>query len=396
MADTTCSEYEEDDTVDAIIDKLDSSRVSPLADACREGHVDIVRLLIEKGAKIQTKCVEYASSRGYLEIIKLLHDAKGDIIKKSYGLYGASAMGQTEVVRFLLEQGAIPEHDCLQRTCNYGHVDVVKLLIAAGAGFNKGIRLARKYGHPEIVQLLIDAGGNLRVNEGKIVDEWSDFEIGDQHHMGFPDSPHVYRKRRRDAKLVAFCMSCKMGHIEQVMQHLDNGADINTEYQGLCPAAWACSSGHIDIVRLLMERGAKPTLYWFIQASGGGNMDIINLLIGAGADRYYIECGLRAASLRGHTDVVQLLLDQPGVAPNNDSFEAACRYGHMSIVKLLLAAGAHYNCSIGSASRCGHTKVVKVLIDAGGNPNAISLTVPSSVPKCVYIQSLPAIQPWEH
>lgn len=362
MADTTCSEYEEDDTVD--------KHKSHLADACREGHVDIVRLLIEKGTKIQKKCVEYASSRGYLEIIKLLHDAKGDIIKKGYGLYGASVMGQTEVIRFLLQHGAIPEHSCLQRTCNYGHVDVVKLLIAAGAGFNKGIRLARKYGHPEIVQLLIDAGGNSSVNEGKIVDEWSDFEIGDQHHIGFPDSPHVYRKRRHDTKSIAFCMSCKMGHIEQVIQHLDNGADINTEYQGLSPAAWACGSGHINIVRLLMERGAKPSLFWFIQASGGGHVNIINLLIGVGADSYYIECGLRAASLRGHTDVVQLLLDQH-VVPKNDSFEAACRYGHISIVKLLLAAGAHYNNSVGSASRCGHTKVVQILLDAGGNPNAI-------------------------
>ena len=87
-------------------------------------------------------------------------------------------------------------------------------------------------------------------------------------------------------------------------------------------------------------------------------------------DNFYKECGLCAASLRGHANIVRLLLQYGGI-PTRECFEVACLGGFTKIVKLLLETGVQYDYSIGSANSSGHTDVVQVLLDAGGNPTAI-------------------------
>ena len=291
----------------ADINSVNSRGVSPLAEACGKGHINIVRLLIEKGAKIKKKCIEYASCRGQLEIIKLLHEVKPILVKKGYGLYGASALGHTEVVRFLIVLGGAPEHYALKVACSLGYLEIVKLLIAAGAAYNKGIRFASRHGHTDVVQLLLDAGGNPNAIEKELDnkpsfddDEWSD---------KYPDLSDLYRRGGRQPK------------------------------------------DRVDLI---------------IQASGEGNLDAVQSLLDAGAGSYDKGRGLCAASLRGHANIVKLLLENGGV-PSRECLEVACLGGFTEIVKLLLATGVQYNHAINSASGSGHADVVRVLLDAGAN-----------------------------
>ena len=91
-------------------------------------------------------------------------------------------------------------------------------------------------------------------------------------------------------------------------------------------------------------------------------------ILDAGAGSYDKGCGLCAASLRGHVNIVKL---ENGGVPTREYFEVACLGGFTEIVKLLLATGVQYNHSINSASGSGHADVVQVLLNAGANANAI-------------------------
>ena len=52
----------------------------------------------------------------------------------------------------------------------------------------------------------------------------------------------------------------QMGHIEIVEMLLDAGAKVNTRAKGVNAVMLAREKGHMDLERLLLERGAKAEL----------------------------------------------------------------------------------------------------------------------------------------
>ena len=79
----------------------------------------------------------------------------------------------------------------------------------------------------------------------------------------------------------------------------------------------ASENGHFDIVKLLLEHGAKEHLEW----------------------------ALLEASVSGHTDIVKLLFEHGAELDEDDWFEVpvlveVSKNGHIEIVKLLLEHGA--------------------------------------------------------
>ncbi|XP_035680792.1 poly [ADP-ribose] polymerase tankyrase-2-like [Branchiostoma floridae] len=84
--------------------------------ASYKGHVDIVKLLLRKGASVSKRT------------------------RSSFGpLHGAATEGKTEVVDLLVQHGATLDirdgfqNTPLMRACNYNHVDTVRRLIELGA-----------------------------------------------------------------------------------------------------------------------------------------------------------------------------------------------------------------------------------------------------------------------
>lgn len=83
------------------------------------------------------------------------------------------------------------------------------------------------------------------------------------------------------------------------------------------------------------------------------------------------------ASMRGHTDVVRVLL-ATGVdihTSGDDALCAASLHCHTEVVSLLLAAGADVhakgNCALRWASLCGHNDVVSRLLASGADVHAL-------------------------
>ena len=83
--------------------------------ASANGHTEIVKLLLGKGAEVNVKNTDdgvtalfMASANGHTEIVKLLLDKGADVnVKNIYGitaLFMASAHGHTEVAKLLLDK----------------------------------------------------------------------------------------------------------------------------------------------------------------------------------------------------------------------------------------------------------------------------------------------------
>ncbi|KAF8214454.1 ankyrin repeat-containing domain protein [Mycena galopus ATCC 62051] len=124
---------------------------SPIATAASGGHEGVVRLLINKGANVNTPAGQYgtalvsASYRGYENLVQLLIDNGADLDAQD-GEYGTALMvalwsGRKKIVQLLLENGV----DANLQDKKYGSA-----LLAA---FDSGDRA--------IVQLLVKHGANV-------------------------------------------------------------------------------------------------------------------------------------------------------------------------------------------------------------------------------------------
>ncbi len=73
---------------------------------------------------------------------------------------------------------------------------------------------------------------------------------------------------------------CLNGNLEKAINMGKNDVDYN---QGLLGA---CVGGHLEIAKLMLEKGGKKLNLGLYHACVGGNIDIIELLISKGANRF--------------------------------------------------------------------------------------------------------------
>lgn len=161
------------------------SSETPLKKAAREGTVEIARLLLTRGAKVDAKdgeqstALEAAVSNGHSEMVDLLLDAKADpnSVNKymQSALSDAAAAGNLELTERLLRAKAKPELAGLVLTPMMyavfaGNGELVRLLVRYGADVNyatkeygqTALTSAITAGKPEMVALLIELGVNVR------------------------------------------------------------------------------------------------------------------------------------------------------------------------------------------------------------------------------------------
>jgi ankyrin repeat protein len=133
--------------------------------ASKNGHTDIVKLLIENGADIHAiddYALIYASENGHTDIVNLLIENGADIhAKDDYALIWASKKGYIEIVKLLIENGAnihAKDDYALRWASENGHTDIVKLLIKSGADIHAkddyALIWASANGHTDIAKLL--------------------------------------------------------------------------------------------------------------------------------------------------------------------------------------------------------------------------------------------------
>ena len=126
------------------------------------------------------KGVEYACENGHLDIIKylVLRGANVHFINHHYGYdYGfraACCFGYLEVVKYFISQGINPQTQNnygVRHACAKGHLEVVQYLVTQGADIHsqneEGVINACANGHLEVVQYLVAQGANVHVRNNR-------------------------------------------------------------------------------------------------------------------------------------------------------------------------------------------------------------------------------------
>ncbi len=99
----------------------------------------------------------------------------------------------------------------------------------------------------------------------------------------------------------------------------------------------ACEGDYLDIINLMIEKGADDLNWGFSNACRGGHLNLVNLMIEKGANAW--DWGLKCACKGGNLDIVNLMIEK-GAYGWNLGLESACEEGYLNIVKLMIEKGA--------------------------------------------------------
>ena len=167
------------------------------------------------------------------------------------------------------ESGPKPSINLIKAVSD-GNVEVVKQWIDLGVNVNMGIRYAIGFGHLDVLELLIRAGADVN---GK-----------DEEGM----TPLITAIDKGQKRIVEFLIA--------------EGADVNLkeDMMGGTPIMWAVFEGEKEMVVLLIAKGAKVNA-----RSGGGSVpDDENQLLGYA----WGDAALHAAITKNSLEIVELLI----------------------------------------------------------------------------------------
>ncbi|CAG9824123.1 unnamed protein product, partial [Phaedon cochleariae] len=380
--------------------------------ASKDGHIDIVRELLKRGA-----VVDAATKKG------------------NTSLHIASLAGQEEVVRLLVQYGASLNVQSqngftpLYMAAQENHDGVVRYLLSKGAnqtlatedGFTP-LAVAMQQGHDKVVAVLLenDTRGKVRLPALHIAAKKDDVKaaallLQNEHdpdvtsksgftplhiaaHYGNDKVALLLYEKGADVNYTAkhnitpLHVASKWGKINMVTLLVAKGADIQAKTRdGLTPLHCAARSGHDQVVDMLLENGApmhaktKNGLAPLHMAAQGEHVDAARVLLyhGAPVDEVTVDylTALHVAAHCGHIRVAELLLgraaDANARALNGFTpMHIACKKNRLRVVELLLKHGASISATTESgltplhvASFMGCMNIVIYLLQHDASPD---------------------------
>jgi len=353
----------------------DQNSVTLLHLAAEQGHTEIAAILVDKGADVNARD-KWGETPLHLaalaDLAELLIDKGADInAKGSWGevpLHYAARAGHLDVVELLISKGTDVDaandwgNRPLLAAVRGGHLEVAKVLISKGADVDAGndwgarpLLAAARGGHLEVAKVLISKGAD--------VDAGSDRGFGPLH------------------------AAAARGHLDIIELLLSKGIDINArDGNGNPPLAYAAIVGHLEVAKLLLKRGAyvdsgnKRNLTPLNMAIAGGHQDMVELLLANGAptwrhgglDPVGVAMALGSES-RHQKEMIRFLIDK-GI--EHSAVQVAAFFGDTDEVKRYLAAGGDINAQESSwltllacAVLGGHKDEAEFLISKGADIN---------------------------
>ena len=362
----------------------------------QNGDLDVVRLFVEAGMDVNAQ--PYSSSVAYVAetkqdtLVAVRFPQPGDEDGDT-ALMKAAGQGHIEVVRFLVEQGAYlnirnrQDQDALMFAAAGGHLAVAIFLIDRAPVATAPCVVGGPQKGPNIVcksSLLYDAGASRSSYSSgpQSALEWAAYN-------GHLNMVHVLLESslRRGGFSSTVSMSLAWavyrGHLDVGRLLLEYGALVDFRpgrlggEQGPTPLMLAAYSGQLDMVRFLLDHGAdihhRATYIWRVRVVPRFG-PVIDTAIGVGA--------LHMAINQGHVEVLRLLLEHWMWEYGADSrghygmstLMYAAAAGDLEMARLLLENGVPINAQedVGTtalmyAAAEGHVEMVRFLVENGAD-----------------------------
>src|SRR5712692_266965 len=269
---------------------------TPIYFAVRENQIEVARFLLEHGADplslaVNDSLLDITRDRGYSEMEKLL---EANLVS----IHGASPKG--EPIAAAIRECNLPKVRSL--------LDASPDLLHAGdERSNQPIHWAVMTRQIDMIDELLARGSDINAAR---FDGARPIQLtnGDYHYRGWRDVPKdiattpldVLEHLRARGAYVDVCTAASTGDLERVRELLDRDPSLAnrvseyvTYYLGSgAPLKNAAAQGYIEIVKLLLERGADPNLpeegiaphgHALYSAVANRHYDIAKLLLERGA-----------------------------------------------------------------------------------------------------------------
>jgi ankyrin repeat protein len=390
--------------------------------AVNDGHKDVVKVLLEKGADVNFSIdvggepytpLRYALAHGYSDIAEMLKKAHPKINHYD-DLISAVTEGNAKAVEKLLGEGTNPNMENsfgptpIEIASRLGNLEIVRILAEYGANLNghefgpgavTPLMVASSKGNLEIVKFLLEKGVDVNYSSerGHTALEGAAFNghldvvnyllgKGADVTAGIPDAyyslaadktgPNEAIKSIRVRLDVAnelydsLVTATQRNDLRQVVQLLNKGAKpdrvcLFRQHEYLSPLQIAAQNGYVEIARVLMAHHAETH-------------------IASSHDPVSINTPLQLAARGGHVDIVKLLVSDPSVYLDDSNggtptaLMYACQNNQKDIVDLLINNGADVErknkegkTALDIAQASGNKDIVKLIRNMDKSKNQI-------------------------
>ncbi|RAV23230.1 ankyrin repeat domain-containing protein [Paenibacillus contaminans] len=186
------------------------------------------------------------------------------------------------------------------------------------------LQISCKNGNMDIVRLLIEAGADKEIKD-----------VGRQSPLS---------------------IAITNNHYEITKYLMEAGADIHSKGpNNLQPIHFACAHGSREIIELLLSRGVdinqvdalKSSLLDFTTNLNGGNVEAAKTLVENGIDKKYFSTAFKWACWRNNLKIAEYLLANGAdytseTTPKSELLFWICGLGYKEIVRLLLELGVDF------------------------------------------------------